>query len=622
MANDLNKVLEGQYGKPLIKEINRKKELLAADEYVVAVLSALYDTFYSQIHEYLSPLKTKAAELEIREHIAFINAEILPLIENKFKHLSEKSKKYTGSKQKKINELYTEYEKLYDGYFALVAFRSLKHYALYIEQDFSEKVFEPSMHCFSGYWYYANKMVIDNDVQFIEKQCPTGYGKSISDLITMCFAYGYDINNDIIKVTGAQGNIMREFDSITTFLCSSRHARVFPYFKQFEGKKENVFEMCSLTQRAFKIRGSKRSKNLYMVSKETKINGERAKYLFLDDITQAEDAGNIKAHDTDKYKFDNVWYKRNYSLKDFHIVAGGTTYSDYDLLSYLKKTYGGERAVATKVNRFTKIAKSDAIIENGTSVFVCVPKLEIKRQNGKDFYVSTYPEKFPTAQALQMWKNDERTFMAMEQQTPLPPEDTPFYWNNLTTYEVLPPKTDKARSDCCYAALDPARKGKNYVSMPIIEIINGKHYLIDFLYELKPMEEVYQAIVSKIAQHHITQLVVEINTDTSLVNLLQKMLREQGITFCKITKIYSTQEKEVRIYNYEATIKNNIVFPAKTLYSRSSPMGTAMLHIIAFSYKRHNEYDDSIDSIALYCQQFITGEKQKNKLRIINLHRV
>ena len=40
MANDLNKVLEGQYGKPLIKEINRKKELLAADEYVVAVLSA------------------------------------------------------------------------------------------------------------------------------------------------------------------------------------------------------------------------------------------------------------------------------------------------------------------------------------------------------------------------------------------------------------------------------------------------------------------------------------------------------------------------------------------------------------------------------------------------------
>ena len=29
MANDLNKVLEGQYGKPLIKEINRKKELLA-----------------------------------------------------------------------------------------------------------------------------------------------------------------------------------------------------------------------------------------------------------------------------------------------------------------------------------------------------------------------------------------------------------------------------------------------------------------------------------------------------------------------------------------------------------------------------------------------------------------
>lgn len=619
MANNLKEVIEGKYGKSLVTEIKNNEELLTADDYVIAVLSALYDTFYSQIHEYLVTLETKNAEMEIRSHLSFINAEIIPLIEGKFKQLSAESKKAKGSRQKKINNDYREYERLYDGYFALVAFRSLRHYALYLEQDFSEKVFEPSMPCFAGYWYYANKAVIDNDVQFIEKQCPTGYGKSISDLVTMCFAYGYDINNDIIKVTGAKGNIVREFDSIVNFLCSDRHARVFPYFKQFEGKRESVFDMCSISQGAFKIHGSKRSKNLYMVSKEVKINGERAKYLFLDDITQAEDAGNMKAHESDIYKFNNVWFKRNYNLKDFHIFVGGTTYSEYDLLSYVKKKYGVERAIQTKINRFTKVAKSNSVVENGTSVFVVVPKLEVKRVAGKDIYQSTYPSKFPTEQALQMWHEDERTFMAMEQQMPMPPENTPFYWANLQTYQRLPPKDSELRSDCRYASLDPARKGKNYVSMPIFEIINGKHYLIDFFYELKPMDEVYQSIVSKIAQHHITHLVVEINTDTSLVNLLRKMLREQGITFCTISDVYSIQEKETRIFNYEATIKNNIVFPDQMMYSKSSPMGTAMFHIISFRYDKHNEYDDSIDSIALYCQTFITGRKTANKVRVINL---
>ena len=47
MANNLREVLEGKNGKKLITEIRNTKELLAADDYVVAVLSALYDTFYS-----------------------------------------------------------------------------------------------------------------------------------------------------------------------------------------------------------------------------------------------------------------------------------------------------------------------------------------------------------------------------------------------------------------------------------------------------------------------------------------------------------------------------------------------------------------------------------------------
>ena len=110
MANNLREVLEGKNGKKLITEIRNTKELLAADDYVVAVLSALYDTFYSQIHEYLAPIKTKSSELEIRQHLSFINSEVLPLIESKFKSLSAQSRKARGEALRKINGDYKEYE--------------------------------------------------------------------------------------------------------------------------------------------------------------------------------------------------------------------------------------------------------------------------------------------------------------------------------------------------------------------------------------------------------------------------------------------------------------------------------------------------------------------------------
>lgn len=617
MANNLYEVIEGEYGKPLITDILKNKKLLTSDDYVIEVLFALYDVFYEQIHNYLAPKKSKESEAEIKSHLAFISSKILPLIETKFSNLGKEADKLIRNKKtstmefKKCRADFEKYEELYDDYYALVAFRSFKHYVLYLEMDFPNKVFEPAKHCFEGYWYYATKMVVDGDVQFLEAQCPTGYGKSVSSIALIAFIYGQDINNDVLKITGAKGNISREFESIIGFLCSKQHAKVFPYFQQFEGRKDKLFELCSLSSGSFKIRGSKRPKNFYFVSKEVDTNGERAKYLFLDDITQAMDAGNIKIQDKEIQKFNNEWFKRNYDQTNFYICVSGTTYSEYDLLSYLKKEYGSESAVQSKINKYTYVAKSNALVQKGTSCFVVVPKLDYETDE------STYPTKFPTENARKMRDKDERMFAAMEQQQPLPPEGTPFYWDNLTQYEVLPKIGEEGRTQDCYAVIDPARKGKNYVAMPIVTAIGSKYYLVDFLYELKPMSEVYSGIVSKVVQHHIVWLVIENNTDTSLKALIQKKLAEQGVDFCTVTDVYSIGEKDVRIFNQEATIKNNIVFPHKDMYARSSPMGKALMHIIAYSYTKKNDYDDSIDSLALMSQHIIQARKGKNKIKII-----
>ena len=129
----------------------------------------------------------------------------------------------------------------------------------------------------------------------------------------------------------------------------------------------------------------------------------------------------------------------------------------------------------------------------------------------------------------------------------------------------------------------------------------------------------YDKIVEKIIQHKITKLVIEKNIDTSLKALLDKMLKEQGINYCEIIEVYSTIKKEEKIYNMESIIKNSIVFPNMHLYSYSSQMGKFMNDVFGFSYTHKNEHDDSIDSLATFCQRLLVMPQNRAKAKIIQM---
>ena len=56
---------------------------------------------------------------------------------------------------------------------------------------------------------------------------------------------------------------------------------------------------------------------------------------------------------------------------------------------------------------------------------------------------------------------------------------------------------------------------------------DGKnYYMTDVIFKKKAMTDLYEEIIAKIEEHHITWLVIENNTDTSLKALLDKMLED------------------------------------------------------------------------------------------------
>ena len=425
---------------------------------------------------------------------------------------------------------------------------------------------------------------------------------SLTDGIAIAWLLGMNPDNDIMKVLGNPVLITTTMNTIVGIMTKPFFGQVFPKFaKWFEDGERpmNMFSLCRIREGELTLADSIKTLNLKVISKDTPIDGIRVRFLFLDDVCRSKDAGNNVQHEKDIANYWNSWWKRNYNTNDFYVVAGGTAYSIYDIISTLIRHYSGGKMKPSGRNKYTYTNLDE------TAVFIKIPKLDPKTDE------STFPKRFPTEEARQIRARDYRMFMAMEQQQPLPPETTPFYWDNLITYDFIP---DENRSPFCWASIDPVRIGGDNLAMPIFRKIGDLHYLVDCIYDQAEMERLYTLIVDKIAQHNITQLVIERNTDTSLKKVIDDMLRDRGIGYCNIIEIYTYEKKEVRITNMQNTIKTQLAFPAEKLYARASMMGRFMYDIVSFSWKlSDNLHDDSIDAVTMFCETLLTGRNRMCK---------
>lgn len=437
---------------------------------------------------------------------------------------------------------------------------------------------------------------------------------SFSDSIMISFIFGYDKKEQVIKVVGNRSLAPKCTKQVVDLMVGKRFRQVFPeYADGIDESKDiasQIFSICRINDGLLTINGSGRDTSFECFPKETSRDGIRGGWLFLDDIVQRAERMKLKFHEADLDSFDGTWKKRSRDENTFRIVCGGTTYDIYDLLSVLRFRYSKGKMKKSPINKWTCLSMDE------DAVFVKVPKLDEKDQ-------LTFPQKTVLSSVLSDRKNNPELFQAMDMQEPLPPEGTPFYWDYLRRYEYIPSDA----SEYCYATLDPARTGDNYVSMPICKIVkdvdkDGKvverHYLVDCLYMKAPMDTVYGFICELIEKHHIRVLHIERNTDTSLKFLLDNMLKDRGITFCEISEVYSVKNKEDRIYINETTIKNLMVFPTRDMYGRASQMGQFMEHIISYKYKGA-DYDDSIDAISMYVDKFVNNKGKSAKATLLYL---
>lgn len=449
-------------------------------------------------------------------------------------------------------------------------------------------------------------------------------GKSKSDCVIIAFCFGYDVNDDIMKIVGNRQLVKPITQAIVKMLKSKRFGKVFPAFGKYNGDNA-MFKNCAETEGTFTLADSKKALSFACYNKETAIDGGRFNKQFYDDVTQSDDRENVNAHKKDKNRFDSQWKKRQYDEFSCLRWFTGTAYHREDFLSWIKQYYSNNRELEVetstlkmKWNKFVKVSNDKK------TIYVSVPKLA-DLELGEDKCYCTFPQKYSKQEALKELHSSDtaiRRFMAMEQQQPLPPESLAFDWTYLKQYLELPQKI--LDGDCeTIVVIDPNRKGRDNYAGLIFKKPNDEQdehwYFVDCFYKKVSSKIAIPKICERASHHKVDRIAFETNTVDSyqMKKNLQEEMVKYGWKEFKISDFYSTLNKEDKISRYRDDIREKIIFPHRTMYHPDSDMGRALSDIVNYSFETKNMNDDSIDCCAML---IIVEEKSTgNTIKTLNI---
>lgn len=498
-----------------------------------------------------------------------------------------------------------QYYGLYGKTLAFAGRRSLEHFFDYMEMNNSKKVLAGRRGILKPFLFYLNKITFSDQLKYIIASYPPSAGKSVTLTYWTAWLYGISRNYSVIRMSYSDDLVAGFSRNVREIITDKRFRDVFPEYRQYG---DNPFATKEVYN--WKLKDSTVPASHIAVSRDGQVTGKRAnKAMIFDDMTKgAEEATDSTVHQGLYNKWTGNWINRR-DGDSTKFVFAGTMWSPEDILNRIIQ----DRETISELvpsDKFKYVWES----RDGTTVVIRVPLLD---ENDE----TTCKAVMTTEEARQLRDvTDEFQWACVYQQDPIPAEGLDFADDLLNHFDSLPVNEDgtPAYSKYSLAVLDTTRRGKDNVSMPICKTDGRIYYMIDVIFKKKAMTELYEEIIAKIEEHHITWLVIENNTDTSLKVLLDKMLEDRGIYYCTITEKYSTVKKEKRIKDNQGTLRKLMYFKPKTKYKPNSDYGRFMKNLTTYSFDYPNKNDDAPDSGTLFVTEIILERGKPNKPKAIN----
>ena len=591
----------------------KKAKLYLDEKLVYSFVNDFKSFLYEEIHKNLVPNKDlNDNEEKIRYYCKYVEKRLLPIAVKKIQNLN---KEITQDEENSefAKQMLEKWVLLEDDLYAIVSFRSIKHFAFYIERLNKKKVWAKTMNIFESYFYYAQKMILDGDMKLIRASYFPGAGKTYAGNITCAFWFGYDEEMTILRITYSDDLAKSFTKQIENIMTSEAYKKVFPKFNK---PACEVFKTHNATE--LWIEGSSNA-NFYATTRDGQSTGKRAKLIMIDDITKGrKEAYSVEIQKQIVVMYDNDWSSRGDDDDQKEILLG-TMWSRFDLLNVRQQR--DEEEGQLKIDPVFKYTKLSI---NNDSAYIGVPILDY------DTDESTCPLRYST-EAMRKKREksaDKSLFEAVYQQRPQEPEELIFAYRKLNTYtsDTFPKQILEGDYEC-RAFIDPNRTGFDYFVCAFYKryIIPqsdrtdkySKWYFTDVICRRKTYKMLKEDLLNKIKKHNVRKLGIEINTSNELPELIEEDLEDLGYMDIEIQEEYSTKKKEEKIASVQQEVIDEIVYPDKNMFNDSSEMGIAMTMLTTYSIDKKNEHDDFPDCNAMFIKKNLLDDTQ-NEFEILS----
>lgn len=297
------------------------------------------------------------------------------------------------------------------------------------------------------------------------------------------------------------------------------------------------------------------------------------RYLYCDDLIGGIEEA-LNKNILDKlwriYSTDARQRKLNEQVKEIHIA---TRWSVHDVIGRLQRAYEGNDKV-----RFIAIPDIDP--ETGESNF--------------NYKYNGMSVAFFHDQELMM---DEVSYKCLYKNEPIEREGLLYHDEDFERYYELPDREPDSILGIC----DTKDRGTDFCFLPIFYQYGDKYYWEDCAYDNGAIEIVDELCASVIIKHNPHSVQFESNSAGGrTADAINEKIKGKCRT--RITKKFTTQNKETKIIVNSGWVKEHVLIKDKSMYTPKSPYGKAVAALMSYTVAGKNPTDDVPDGMGMFAE--------------------
>lgn len=417
----------------------------------------------------------------------------------------------------------------------------------------------------------AMQSLLDDEIDLLTISMPPGTAKSTAGIFFLSGIMGWWPEEPNLA-SAHSGTLTRSFyDGVSQILAPDGE---YTWHEIFPCVKFNIRSDTNSKEQTINVGEPKRFKSLTCRAIGASLTGATRceRILYADDMCSGLEES------LSKERMDKLWQVYNTDLKtrkkkfckEIHIA---TRWTVHDIIGRLQREHEGDKRAR----------------------FISIPALNENNESNFDY---DYDVGFDTKYFLDMKQSmDDVSFKCLFMNEPIEREGLLYHEDDFERYYELPDREPDSILGIC----DTKDKGTDFCFLPIFYQYGDKYYWEDCAYDNGAIEIVDELCASVIIKHNPHSVQFESNSAGGrTADAINDKIKGKCRT--RITKKFTTQNKETKIIVNSGWIKEHVLIKDKSKYTPKSSYGKAVAALMSYTVAGKNPTDDVPDGMAMFAE--------------------